>query len=1704
MQENLDEAFENIVDKIVVFEEVKSTLPTSTTTDIVLSSSSSSPVEPTNMHEPSPELTTNKPTKTEIAEKSEMEESVVPSIVEETVITTDENGEIKKKLVKRIKKVKKAEELQITPTDIESVVSLSLIDKPKIETVVAEIKEIIPLDSSVDETVDVLVTTEELIVENDKLTKAQKRVKKIKKPEEEVSQIKVDSEISKKLYLSEELEEVIETVEEVTPEQKTNESITVEEFIIDEDKKKIVKRVKKTKIPDEFQENVFTEIIKLTPELTEKESIVVENVIVNGDTKKIVKRTKKSEKSGELLSEEVVTEILDLTPELQEGESIAIEEIIIEGDKKKVVKRSKKTKKIDDDFQTPIDIDTFVSSRPIELSEVVTEIIEIFPELKEEETITVEEIIVDGDKKKVVKRTKKFKKPDEIDATEIVKLAPELKQEESIAIEEIITDGDKKKIVKRIKKLKKPDNEVHTLLSVNTNVSSQTDDLSKEIIENVEIIPDSLEKSVDEFITVEEITIDGNKRNVVKRTKKSKKPDVVENIPFPIDTDVKTQPTEFFEKITETVEMIPDTTEIIETITIEETIIDSDKEPKTIKQIKKQLEKPGELSEIIKEGFEKTRVFENESITVEKIIDEKLSTTEKIATESDKKKIVKRTKKTTKPDEKIESFLKITTEIISRPIEFSEKVTETIEINPELKEEESLIVEEITVEGDKKKVVKRTKKPQKPDNLSEVVVTEIIQLPSELKEEESIVIEEIISEGNRKKIVKRTKKSKKPNDFSEVVSEILELSPELQEEESLVVEEIIIEGDKKKIVKRTKKTKQPDESFDQMIETVEVVPELKENESIVIEEIIVDGNKKKIVKRTKTSEKFDELFEIKPKTELLESTTIEKTTIDKDKRKIIKKLKKTENIEEENIQTSIQIMTVAKSLPVEFLEIVTDIVEIIPELKEEETITVEEIIVEGNKKKIVKRIKKLKEPDEILQKMPEIIEIIPELKEEESIAIEETIVDGNKKKIVKRTKKVKEPDEFAEVVTEIIELTPDLKNNESLIVEEVFDDANKKKIVKRIKKSKSLNELSEQISEKIEIIPKLNEDESIVVEEIIVEGNTEKVIKRTRKPKQFFDHQKTKRVVDVQESDTVSEISNESDKKNVVKRIKKAKKVENEVEAVLIIDTIVSSRPTEFLEKVTEIIEITPELKEEESITVEEIIVEGDKKKIVKRTKKPMKLNEQTGEITTEIIEFTPELSKEESIAIEEIIVDGNIKKIVKRTKKVKELDEFAEVVIEIVELNPELKDDDTLTVEEVIINGNQQKVVKRTKKPKTFNEQKEVTEVIELVPELTENESIAVEEIIVNGDKKKIVKRINKANKPDEEMQTPLTIQTDVTASQVEQPDQVLKEIEITPDFFEKELNELITIEEVLIADKDKQKVLKRIKKANIPDDVQTLQSTDADVIKRPTEQLEEITEKPVEVIEEHTKEKEEPFLTEEVIIHDSTKKVLKRERKSKKPEEFVTPFDIEVDINSTQITLMTETQIAETTEINPFSIEETTEELVTTEEIIVEKSAKKDELTETLSENQKIIKATENQTVETVIDEPKENKVEKIEWEKKKILKKVKKPKQVTFEAIESKQIEPSKEQKVKTVESPEQTENVLEITEIVPKQKFSDEAVSQSITTEDILLKEIITTADISSTVEVFTNNQITIITNFKIVNLNVKKLILYFIFLSGITN
>ncbi|KAH9410444.1 hypothetical protein TYRP_010205 [Tyrophagus putrescentiae] len=62
-----------------------------------------------------------------------------------------------------------------------------------------------------------------------------------------------------------------------------------------------------------------------------------------------------------------------------------------------------------------------------------------------------QEITVDGDKKKVIKRTKKSKQPkgEDVVTTEVV---PDLEKDEEITIEEITVDGDKKKVIKRTKK----------------------------------------------------------------------------------------------------------------------------------------------------------------------------------------------------------------------------------------------------------------------------------------------------------------------------------------------------------------------------------------------------------------------------------------------------------------------------------------------------------------------------------------------------------------------------------------------------------------------------------------------------------------------------------------------------------------------------------------------------------------------------------------------------------------------------------------------------------------------------------------------------------------------------------------------------------------------------------------------------------------------------------------------------------------------------------------------------------------------------------------------------------------------------------------------------------------------------------------------------------------------------------------------------
>src|SRR5699024_11251313 len=108
-------------------------------------------------------------------------------------------------------------------------------------------------------------------------------------------------------------------------------------------------------------------------------------------------------------------------------------------------------------------------------------------------------------------------------------------------VEEI--EGGKRKIVKKLRKPKKPDE-----VTAETPIEAETIVTTEEFIEGrrevTEVIPESKDELIEEIVSVEEI--EGGKRKIVKKLRKPKKPDeVTAETPIEAETIVTTE--EFIE-----------------------------------------------------------------------------------------------------------------------------------------------------------------------------------------------------------------------------------------------------------------------------------------------------------------------------------------------------------------------------------------------------------------------------------------------------------------------------------------------------------------------------------------------------------------------------------------------------------------------------------------------------------------------------------------------------------------------------------------------------------------------------------------------------------------------------------------------------------------------------------------------------------------------------------------------------------------------------------------------------------------------------------------------------------------------------------------------------------------------------------------------------------------------------------------------------
>ncbi|KAJ6216700.1 hypothetical protein RDWZM_007857 [Blomia tropicalis] len=912
----------------------------------------------------------------------------------------------------------------------------------------------------------------------------------------------------------------------------------------------------------------------------------------------------------------------------------------------------------------------------------------------DETKIVDESIIVDG-KKKIKRKIKKPDQPDEtlvksilksstkpeekpIETTETTEIVPESRDEEQmidvdeskIVDESIIVDGKKK--IRR--KIKKPDQPDETFSPIDVATSTKPEEKPVESPETTEIVPDSRDEEqmidVDETKIVDEsIIVDGKK----KIRRKIKKPDQPDETFSPIDVATSTKPEEKPVESPETTEIVPDSRDEEQMIDVDESkIVDESIIVDGKKKIKRKIKKPDqpdEPSEKPVESPETTEIVpesrdEEQTIDVEetKIVDESIIV-------DGKKKIRRKIKKPDQPDE---TFSEIDIESSTKPEEKPIETTETTEIVPDSRDEEqtidvdeSKIVDESIIVDGKKKIKRKIKKPDQPDETFSPIdvatstkpeekpvespeTTEIV--PESRDEEqmidvdESKIVDESIIVDGKKKIRRKIKKPDQPDEtFSPIdvatstkleekpveSTETTEIVPDSRDEEQMidfdetkVVDESIIVDGKKKIKRKIKKPDQPDETFSpidvatstkpeekpiETTETTEIVPESRDEEQmidvdetkIVEESIIVDG-KKKIKRNIKKPGQPDEAFceidiesSTKPEEKSIETTeTIEivpdsrdqEQTIDVDeskivdesiivdgKKKIKRKIKKPDQPDETFSPIDVATSTKPEEKPIE----TTETTEIVPESRDEEqmidvdeTKIVDESIIVDGKKKIKRKIKKPDQPDETfspidvatstkpeekLIETPETTEIVPVSRDEEQmIDVEETkivdesiIVDG-KKKIRRKIKKPDQPDEtFSEIdiesstkpeekpieTTETTEIVPESRDeeqmidvDESKIVDESIIVDGKKKIRRKIKKPDQLDESFSPIDvatstkpeekpietpETTEIVPVSRDEEQmidveetkIVDESIIVDGK-KKIRRKIKKPDQ--------------------------------------------------------------------------------------------------------------------------------------------------------------------------------------------------------------------------------------------------------------------------------------------------------------------------------------------------------------------------------------------------------------------------------------------------------------------------------------------------------------------------------------------------------------------------------------------------------------------------
>src|SRR5699024_7220206 len=97
--------------------------------------------------------------------------------------------------------------------------------------------------------------------------------------------------------------------------------------------------------------------------------------------------------------------------------------------------------------------------------------------------------------------------------------------EESLTTKEMIFDKDKKKLVKKIKKTKKPE-ELTAETPIESEVTGRPEEQPSEQPETTEVVPES-EEAIEESLTTEEMIFDKDKKKLVKKIKKTKKPEEI-------------------------------------------------------------------------------------------------------------------------------------------------------------------------------------------------------------------------------------------------------------------------------------------------------------------------------------------------------------------------------------------------------------------------------------------------------------------------------------------------------------------------------------------------------------------------------------------------------------------------------------------------------------------------------------------------------------------------------------------------------------------------------------------------------------------------------------------------------------------------------------------------------------------------------------------------------------------------------------------------------------------------------------------------------------------------------------------------------------------------------------------------------------------------------------------------------------------------